>query len=283
MTMRSALKPPAEGAHRGLLAGDPAAGQARGVAVVVQRDDPAASASPAAPRGRAGLDRGDRVGLPGADGEAVAAIVRLGPPAVEDREVQAAVEQDLLAEVPLASCGRAGCSARRRRPGPGARDVHVVVLDEDDPAANRSCRVSRRCSGSAPCRSGPRGGPCRRRTRWIADRGGLTIPARISARRRTRLRACRRERRANRWSGPQVERRASAPASSAAARRPSAWRQAARTKSIRPALRTCWVSHSSASSTHDPAPGLRVAIRSGQSGPGGGRRSRASAGSQVST
>ena len=61
------------------------------------------------------------------------AVVRLGPPAVEDREVQPAVEHHLLA----AGARRLERPARVVEPDVDAldqvaADVDVVVLDEDD-------------------------------------------------------------------------------------------------------------------------------------------------------
>ena len=71
--------------------------------------------------------------LPGADGEAVEAVVGLGPPAVEHGEIQAAVEDDLLA----AGAGGFERAARIVEPDVDAldqmaADVDVVVLDEDE-------------------------------------------------------------------------------------------------------------------------------------------------------
>ena len=73
------------------------------------------------------------VGAAFADGEAVEAVVGLGPPAIEDGEVEAAVEHDFLA---------AGAGGFERAAGivepdvdalnEVAADVDVVVLDEDE-------------------------------------------------------------------------------------------------------------------------------------------------------
>ena len=68
-----------------------------------------------------------------ADGEAVEAVVGFGPPAVEHREVEAAVEDDLLA----AGAGSFQRPARIVEPDVDAldevaADVDVVVLDEDE-------------------------------------------------------------------------------------------------------------------------------------------------------
>ena len=70
-----------------------------------------------------------------ADGEAVLAVVGLGPPAVEDRQVQAAVEHGLLA----ARAGGFQRPARIVEPHVDAlhqvpADVDVVVFDEHDAA-----------------------------------------------------------------------------------------------------------------------------------------------------
>ena len=87
------VEPPGQRPEGVLLAGDPAAGQARGVARVVERDDLVGQRLDQRLVVALVLDRRDRMGLADADGEPVGAVIRLGPPAVEDREVQAAVEQ----------------------------------------------------------------------------------------------------------------------------------------------------------------------------------------------
>ena len=80
------------------------------------------------------LDPGVGVRLAPADREAVRAVVRLGPPAVEDREVERAIQERLLARGPA----RLLRPARVVQPDVDAlhelaRDVDVVVLDEHDP------------------------------------------------------------------------------------------------------------------------------------------------------
>ena len=80
-----------------LLAGDPGAGQAGLIAVVVQRDHPVDQGLDQVAMVAVVLHGGHGVDLAVADGEAVLAVVGLGVPAVEDREVQPAVEDDLLA------------------------------------------------------------------------------------------------------------------------------------------------------------------------------------------
>ena len=87
--------------------------------------------------------------MPVADGEAVDAVVGLGPPAVEDRQIEPAVEQHLLA------AGAAGLLRAARVVQPDvdalhqvAADVDVVVLDEHDPlprARGVSAFVARPC------------------------------------------------------------------------------------------------------------------------------------------
>ena len=79
------------------------------------------------------LDRGNRVGAADADGEAVGSIISFGPPAVENREVERAVEHGLL---PRSAAGLLG-TPRVVQPdvdplhqGPG--HVHVVIFHEDD-------------------------------------------------------------------------------------------------------------------------------------------------------
>ena len=62
------------------------------------------------------LNRGNRMGLADADREAVGTIISLGPPAVENREVQRAVQYRLLPDVPLASCGRRGLFSQTSTP-----------------------------------------------------------------------------------------------------------------------------------------------------------------------
>ena len=62
------------------------------------------------------LDRRDGMRLALADGEAVGAIVRLGPPAVEDREVEAPLSRAFSPEVPLASWGRRGLFSQTSTP-----------------------------------------------------------------------------------------------------------------------------------------------------------------------
>ena len=73
------------------------------------------------------------VGAAGADGEAVEAVVGLGPPAIEHGEVEAAVEHHFLA----AGAGGFQGTARIVEPDVDAldevaADVDVVVLDEDE-------------------------------------------------------------------------------------------------------------------------------------------------------
>ena len=74
-----------------------------------------------------------RVGAAGADGEAVESVVSFGPPAVEDGEVEASVEDDLLS----AGTGGFKRAAWVVEPHIDALDevaayVDVVVLDEDE-------------------------------------------------------------------------------------------------------------------------------------------------------
>ena len=73
------------------------------------------------------------VGAAGADGEAVETVVSFGPPAVEDGEVEAAVEDDFLS----AGAGGFEGAARVVEPDIDALDemaayVDVIVLDEDE-------------------------------------------------------------------------------------------------------------------------------------------------------
>ena len=73
------------------------------------------------------------VGTAGADGEAVEAVVGLGPPAIEDGEVEAAIEDYFLS----AGAGGFEGAAGVVEPDVYALDevtayVDVVVLDEDE-------------------------------------------------------------------------------------------------------------------------------------------------------
>src|SRR5215471_19250675 len=60
-----------------------------------------------------------------ADGEAVEAVVRLGPPAVEHRQIQAAVQHDLL------PAGAAGLERTSRVVQPNVHTLHEVTADVD--------------------------------------------------------------------------------------------------------------------------------------------------------
>jgi hypothetical protein len=80
------------------------------------------------------LDRRDRVGLAGADSKPIGPIIRLSPPAVENRKVQAAVQRGLL---PGSAAGLLR-TTRVVQPHVNslnelARHVHVVVFDKYDP------------------------------------------------------------------------------------------------------------------------------------------------------
>ncbi len=176
-------EPPAERADGALHARDPVARQPVVIAVVVERDDLDRGA-----RGRARRRRGDRAASievcvsPSPIGEAVEPVVRLGPPAVEHRQVQAAVQHDLLA----AGAARFERPPRVVQPDVDAlhqvaADVDVVVLDE-----RRSCRQSaRRASGArsaaaSACRARRAGAPCPRRRSGAARCGSLTSDAMAS-------------------------------------------------------------------------------------------------------
>ena len=122
----------ADGIHH---AADPMPRQTVDVAVVIQRDhllaEDAKQVGGVAGVGDAVVD----VLRAAADGEAVAAVVGLGPPAVEDRQVQAAVEHGLLA----AGAGGFQRAAGIVQPHVHAldqvpADVDVVIFDEDQPA-----------------------------------------------------------------------------------------------------------------------------------------------------
>src|SRR6185437_771415 len=68
-----------------------------------------------------------------ADGEAVQAVVRFGPPAIEDGKIQSAIEDDLLA----AGAGSLKWTARIVQPyvhalHEQAAYIDVVVFDEDE-------------------------------------------------------------------------------------------------------------------------------------------------------
>src|SRR5215471_1616236 len=70
--------------------------------------------------------------------KAIQAVIRLGPPSVEDREVQSAVEHDLLA----AGAGRFERTARIVEPNVHSLNevtpkVYVIVFDEQDLAGKR--------------------------------------------------------------------------------------------------------------------------------------------------
>ena len=82
------------------------------------------------------------VGSAGSDREAVHTVVGLGPPAVEDRKIEAAIQHDLL----TAGAGSFQRPARIVQPDIDAldqmaADIDVVVFDEDEPA--RRSRRSR--------------------------------------------------------------------------------------------------------------------------------------------
>src|SRR5260370_12242680 len=109
---------PAERTDCALDACDPLAGQAVAVPLVVQRDDRVAkhAAQRLAIAEVVRLRR--RVRLAHADGKAVQPVVGLGPPPVEDRQVEPAVEHDFLA------AGAAGLQWTPRLVEP---DVHTLT------------------------------------------------------------------------------------------------------------------------------------------------------------
>ena len=79
------------------------------------------------------LDRRHRVRPTDADREPVSAIIRLGPPAVEDREVERAVEHGLLARRAARLLGAPWVVQPDVDPlNQAPPDVHVVVFDEHD-------------------------------------------------------------------------------------------------------------------------------------------------------
>ena len=150
------VEAPAERPDGALHARDPAARQAVGVARVVERDDLLARA-----RGsRSSASRSSWIAwsdvrlrrMPMA--KPFEPVVGLGPPAVEDREVEAAVEHHLLP----AGARRLERAARIVEPDVDAlhqvaADVDVVVLDEHDARRRTAARdraARSRCSSSLP-------------------------------------------------------------------------------------------------------------------------------------
>ena len=165
---------PAERADGALHPRDPVARQAVAIAVVVERDHLVAQHASAATRRRGRRARSvDECVSPHADGEAVQAVVGLGPPAVEDRQVQAAVEHHLLA------AGAAGLERPPRVVQPDVdalhqvpADVDVVVLDEERACRRTAGRASAaRSAAASPCPGRRAGAPCRRRRTAPASAG----------------------------------------------------------------------------------------------------------------
>ena len=221
------------------------------------------------------------------------AVVGLGPPAVEDREVQAAVEHDLLA------AGAAGLERAARVVEPDVdalhqvpADVDVVVLDE-----HASCRrTAGRCVSCGDLLDQLLAGLVVRV--GLAGEDELDRPLRVVDQRGQRSRSWRTGWPACRWRSGGRSRSSARPGSSAlrAAARSTPSRLAAavahcaaarrRTKSISRVLSVWCVSHSSPSSTSSIAcPELGLAACAPASrGRGGGRRPGASAAaSQVGT
>ena len=214
---------------------DPAGRQAVGVAVVEPRRDRASRAGRRArrPRGRRG---GPGRSTPSAVGIAqpLWPSYHLVPPAVEDRQVEAAVQRRLHARTcRTPPAGAAGCSARRRSPGrasgpsrcrsragrrSGARTLGVVgephqLLDQllaavvgrvrlaGDDDLDRPLRVAAAARSAAPGRAASASAACTTarggRSRWSARPGrGRCRPSRARPRwRRAAPRTCRTRRR----------------------------------------------------------------------------------------
>ena len=112
--------------------------------------------------------------LPVADGEAVQAVVGFRPPAIQHREIQAAVQHHLLA------AGAGGFQRPPRIVQPDvhalhevAADVDVVVFDEDELVGELRIAHQLRRSAAAPaCRARRADAPCRqtRTARAASDR-----------------------------------------------------------------------------------------------------------------
>src|ERR1700686_649747 len=87
---------PAEGANGPLHPGDPPAWQTVLIQLVIQGDDLVAEHPEERLAVAHVMDTGRGVRFAAADGETVLAVISLGPPSVENREVQPAVEHDLF-------------------------------------------------------------------------------------------------------------------------------------------------------------------------------------------
>src|SRR5208337_3801494 len=90
------VEPPGQCPESFLLPGNPAPWQPRCVALVIKRNDLVGQCLQQRPVIALILNRGYGVGQAAADGKPVGAIIGLSPPAVEDREVEGAVEDRLL-------------------------------------------------------------------------------------------------------------------------------------------------------------------------------------------
>ena len=115
----------------------------------------------------------------GRDRPAVLAVVPLVPPAVEDREVQAAVQRRLHARTcRTPRTGAAGCSARRRSPGrasaPSRCRSSAGTRSGGGPPGRRRTSPS---AGSAACRCRRPGATCRRSPAAPAGSGAAAAPS----------------------------------------------------------------------------------------------------------
>src|SRR5208283_3456340 len=126
------VEAPAEGADGTLHALDPAARKAVAIALIVERDHFITKNSQQVIPVASVVNIHVGVSSAFSDGEAVQAVVSFRPPAVQDREVQAAVQNDFLA------AGSGGFERTPRIIKPDidtlhkmAPNVDVVVFDED--------------------------------------------------------------------------------------------------------------------------------------------------------
>src|SRR5690349_15267239 len=91
------VESPAKSANRSLHALDPSSGQAVLIALVVERNDCLAQDSVEIFSVTLIVNVHSRVGSAGADCEAIQAVERFRPPSVQNRKVQASVQNNLLA------------------------------------------------------------------------------------------------------------------------------------------------------------------------------------------